>query len=195
MLVNTISLWYEIYKSFNEKLTWKRFEEMSHGNFIEKQNEEIEQGENFWNQKEAERIYNDTIHVTVSIGDILHDAVLSLSSNYILTIVSSGSEHIIRNFIKKENLDGCFVDILGYEIHKKKTVKINSLLEKYNLQPNYAVFITDTLGDVREANECGVPSIGVTWGLHDRQTLEKGNPKAVIDNPPELLGTIERILC
>lgn len=79
-------------------------------------------------------------------------------------------------------------------MHGSKIIKINSILKKYNIEPNDTVFITDTLGDIKEAKECGVKSIAVTWGLHDRETLEKGNPVAIIDDPRELLRVIEKVL-
>ena len=52
--------------------------------------------------------------------------------------------------------------------------------------------MTDTLGDIREGNIAGVQTIGVTWGVHDRETLEKGSPLAIVDTVFELRDTIER---
>ncbi|MFZ3015756.1 MAG: HAD hydrolase-like protein, partial [Minisyncoccia bacterium] len=60
--------------------------------------------------------------------------------------------------------------------------------------PKDVVFITDSLGDILEGNECGVKSIGVTWGLHGRETLKKGNPVAIIDDPRDLEGVINNVL-
>ncbi len=193
VLVNTLPMAYQIHKDRNNHLTWERFQDFSNGNFVEGIGEAITLGEH---------VVPDNFHdeyqknlLTFTIHDILNDTILSLADRYILTVVSSSRSSFIQEFLQKENLAESFTDILGVDIHPSKVFKINSLLDKYNLKSEDAVFITDTLGDVREANECNVASIGVTWGLHDRQTLEKGNPKAVIDNPPELLGTIERILC
>jgi phosphoglycolate phosphatase-like HAD superfamily hydrolase len=117
-----------------------------------------------------------------------------LSDKHILIIVSSASSVIISNFLEKENLAPCFKEILGYDFHSSKVVKINYLLDKYSVSPLNAVFITDTLGDVREANECNVSSIGVTWGLHKEHTLKIGNPKMIIENPIDLANAVEAIL-
>ncbi len=94
----------------------------------------------------------------------------------------------------KENIKKYFSDILGTDVHKSKIVKIKSLLEKYNIKPENAVFITDSLGDILEGNECGVKSIGVTWGIHHRETLEKGNPIIIIHSPMDLLTTVQNVL-
>ena len=54
--------------------------------------------------------------------------------------------------------------------------------------------ITDTLGDLREASAVDLKTIAVTWGYHDEETLRKGNPAALVDNPAELAPQIESIL-
>lgn len=60
--------------------------------------------------------------------------------------------------------------------------------------PKDAVFITDTLGDIREARECDIDSIAVTWGFHERKTLEKGNPIVIVSDPRELFVEIDNVL-
>jgi phosphoglycolate phosphatase len=101
---------------------------------------------------------------------------------------------MINTFLKKESIDGFFIDVLGADVHKSKVTKIKMLLDKYKVHPKDAVFITDTLGDVLEANECGVPSIAVTWGLHEKETLSKGNPAKIIENPLFLIEAVKEIL-
>lgn len=193
VLVNTVNLWFDIHKQVNKDHTWEEYQVMSHGNFINEQKNLVEKGSYIHNPTGEEQ-YEKALHKEYSVGDILHDAILHLANSYTICIVSSGSNKIISGFIKKENLDTCFSDILGWENHSSKVVKINSLLEKYNFKSEDAVFITDTLGDIKEGNECGVACIGVTWGLHDNEILSKGNPKAIIDNPQDLVPTIENVL-
>jgi len=134
------------------------------------------------------------VNTTITIHDILRDTFLKLKDNYKLSIISSSWGDIISSFLKKENLTNYFDDILGFDVHTSKVVKIKSLLEKYNVLPKDAVFITDSLGDILESNECDVKSIGVTWGLHDKKTLEKGNPVDIIDDTRELESVINNVL-
>jgi len=65
------------------------------------------------------------------------------------------------------------------------------VLREYKAKPEDCVFITDTLGDMREAARCGVWSIGVTWGFHERERLEKGNFFAIVDKIEELSLTVQ----
>ena len=115
-----------------------------------------------------------------------------MSKQYILTVVSSSTSSFIEKFLEKENIRQCFSDILGSDVDYSKVKKINNLLRDYSINPTDAVYITDTIGDIKEANECNVRSIGVTWGAHDRDTLEKAAPYAVVDDVFGLEETIAR---
>jgi phosphoglycolate phosphatase len=192
VLVNTLELSYNIHTIKNKNFTWKHFQDYSLGNFWEGYDKAVKDGKHI-PADDFPGDYKKGLEV-LTIEDILHDSILSLATNYKLVIVSSTDGSYINNFLIKENLNGCFSDILGYNIHKSKISKIKMILEKYNLSPDDAVFITDTLGDIKEANECKVKSIAVTWGLHDKIILEKGNPVKIIDNPQDLIEVIENVL-
>lgn len=193
VLINTIQFWFRLHKSANETLTWEQFSDMSNGNFIVKQNELHKEGKYNW-PTDYEQSYDEALEKEFTIEDILHDTVLDLADEYHLSIVSSASNKVITKFLQKQNLEGCFHEILGYEDHHSKVVKIKSLLEKYSINSKDAVLITDTLGDVSEANDASVKSIGVTWGLHKEDTLRQGNPTKIIDNPLDLVIAIENVL-
>lgn len=94
----------------------------------------------------------------------------------------------------RDNLATYFSDILGADTHTSKVIKLQSLLDKYEVNPQNSVFITDTLGDILESNKVGIRSIGVLWGLHDKETLERGDPTIIIDDTAILKSTIENIL-
>jgi tRNA nucleotidyltransferase (CCA-adding enzyme) len=192
VLVDTLEFSYQIHKSKNNNLTWERFQEFSNGNFHDGIESDIKKGklaipDDFYGQ------YKKGLEA-LAMHDILHNCILFLATNYRLAIVSSTKDEYITNFLIKENIAEYFSDILGVDIHKNKTIKIQMILEKYNLISRDAVLITDSLGDILEANECHVPSVAVTWGIHGQANLVKGNPASIIDNPQDLVGTIENIL-
>jgi phosphoglycolate phosphatase len=86
----------------------------------------------------------------------------------------------------KNGLISYFDEVMGNDIHNSKIVKIKMVFSKHNARPNDCVFITDTLGDMREAASCDVSSIGVTWGYHKKENLLKGNPYQIAENPENL---------
>jgi len=96
--------------------------------------------------------------------------------------------------LENKNIIKDFSDVLGAELFISKTGRIRKLLEKYNISPQDVVYITDTLGDILEAKNCGIKSIAVTWGLDDRKTLGKGDPKVIVDDPRKLISAIGNAL-
>jgi phosphoglycolate phosphatase-like HAD superfamily hydrolase len=68
------------------------------------------------------------------------------------------------------------------------------LVEKYKINKNECIFITDTLGDLIEAKESGVSSIAVDFGFHDKETLLKGEPYKVISSFSDIRSTVQLII-
>lgn len=130
----------------------------------------------------------------LKIPEILKTSVKKLSESYILVVISSIVSDSIKQILDRENLVNYFNDILGNDVDKSKVVKIGMTLEKYKVSPNQCVFITDTLGDIREADYYSIPSVAVTWGFHEKKNLEKGNPIAIVEDPSLLYGAIVNVL-
>lgn len=109
-----------------------------------------------------------------------------LYEKYTLVIISSIDEDIILPYLKISEATYFFKDIWGYKTEMSKIKKFKRFLTKYKVQKKGCLFITDTLGDIMEANKVGIQSIGVSWGYHSKKTLLKGNPVFVADNVKEL---------
>ena len=63
---------------------------------------------------------------------------------------------------------------------------INSILAELDIAPYEAIMIGDTSHDLKMAQNAGVDSIGVTFGVHDREVLSQFKPKVVVDSLAEL---------
>ena len=118
-------------------------------------------------------------------------AVQDIGENYRMAVISSTISSPIMEFLKRFDAAEYFDDIFGNDVHTSKVEKINMLFARYELAPEHCVFVTDTLGDMREAEKAGVASIGVSWGFHDRARLEKGNPFKIVDHPHELPEAVD----
>jgi len=192
VLVNTIPFSFKEHKDRNPSLTWEKFQDFSNGNFHDGIGKEIATGlykaHERWDETYSEKIKE------LKVIDIIIETISKLSLDYLLSIVSSSSTKCISNFLEKENLINYFSDVLGTDVDKSKIIKINSLLKKYNIKPIDAVFITDSLGDILEGNVCGINSIGVTWGIHPKKTLEKGHPIAIIDDPRDMFDLVKNVI-
>jgi phosphoglycolate phosphatase len=63
---------------------------------------------------------------------------------------------------------------------------INSILVELEVAPHEAIMIGDTSHDLKMAQNAGVDSVGVTYGVHDKQVLEQYSPKAIVNCLNEL---------
>ena len=117
--------------------------------------------------------------------------IKELARSHTLIIISSTISSSISQFLEMQGLADAFKEILGNDVEKSKVKKINDVLQRYGIKPTETVFITDTLGDIKEANVCGVKSIAVTWGYHRSTTLEKGSPYRIIVHPNMIIETIQ----
>ena len=117
-----------------------------------------------------------------------------LASTCPLVIVSSTIDSAIATFLDQECLTPFFQKIYGVNTEKSKIKKIQKAMKDFNTAPEDTIFITDTLGDINEANQVGVRSIGVTWGYQKKSSLQKGNPIAIVDHPRELIVEIQKYI-
>ena len=117
--------------------------------------------------------------------------VKELARTHTLIIISSTISSSIIQFLEMQGLATFFKEVLGNDVEKSKVKKISGVLERYHIAPTETVFITDTLGDIKEARACGVASIAVTWGYHPVETLEKGSPYKIIDHPNKIIEVIQ----
>jgi phosphoglycolate phosphatase len=123
----------------------------------------------------------------------LAGVIKTLARDHDLIIVSSTATAPIAEFLKLHGLMDCFKEILGNDVEKSKVKKIRGVLERYGIEPGETVFVTDTLGDIGEAEACGVRSIAVSWGYHPAETLERGKPMKILEHPRELVEAVESL--
>ncbi len=121
------------------------------------------------------------------------DAVRELENKYHLPIVSSTISDFISQALANNNLSKQFTDIFGNDISTSKVEKFKLIFQKYNVTADDCVIITDTLGDMKEAAEVDMPSIGVTWGFQKPEVLRQGTAVAIINKPQEIITEVGKL--
>jgi phosphoglycolate phosphatase len=89
-------------------------------------------------------------------------------------------------------LSGFFSQIYGgnsFPTKKPDPHGARTLLEEYKVSPTEAVMIGDSQNDVLTANNAGMYSVGVTYGLSP-ESLKIHPPDVLIDRPGELLKVL-----
>ncbi|QCF25596.1 HAD family hydrolase [Hydrocarboniclastica marina] len=69
---------------------------------------------------------------------------------------------------------------------KPHPLMLDEILQELSIAPNEALMIGDTVYDLEMAARIGMPSIGVTWGVHDAAALVAHNPVRIVDHVSEL---------
>ena len=115
----------------------------------------------------------------------------SLSRRHALVIGTSNFEHLVRQGLVRNGVDGCVSLVLDARQPGTKGDKIRQALERFGVHPREGFMIGDTRGDIRHGRSAGVRTVGVTWGYQSRATLAKEAPDFIVDSPGELL---ERLL-
>lgn len=115
-----------------------------------------------------------------------------ISKEYSLFIVSSNQESALDTYFHNSNFIDIFKEIYGMETHKSKIEKFKMIFKKYNLESEDCIFITDTLGDILEANEVGLKTVAVDFGFHCEKTLKEGNPIEIVSSFDELSEVINK---
>jgi len=65
-------------------------------------------------------------------------------------------------------------------LSKPDPLMLNQILGHYGIEPEQAVMVGDTVYDLDMAQRAGMPSIGVTWGVHGAGQLQDFDPVAVV---------------
>ena len=173
--------WKNIMDFTNVNLSEEEFKAIHDGNFFDHQHKELENAD--W-KGYRDYIYSKQVQLKMTVE--VKDTLLELNQKYPLFIVTGAGFRNISNYLKN-NEAGFFKEILGFEAKKSKIDKFNFIFDKYNLKPEECVFVTDTLGDILEANQVNVKTIAVDFGYHERERLEKGNPWRVISSFKDVL--------
>lgn len=162
-------------------LTDEEYKSLHDGNFFENTDNKVKNIS--WNNY-RDFVYDDMI--SLEIDHTIKDELIKLSNKFDLYIVSSGGKNNIKGYLEKNGVLNCFKKILGMESNTTKVDKFKTLFNYYDLTSENSIFITDTLGDILEANLVNLKSIGVDYGFHDRERLLKGNPIAIISSFEEI---------
>jgi phosphoglycolate phosphatase len=117
--------------------------------------------------------------------------IAELAGKYTLIVISSTVTSPIEEFLESHGLMPHFAWVMGNDVHASKVEKIKMVFSKHGITAQDCVFITDTLGDMREASKTGVGSIGVSWGFHNDGTLKEGSPFRLVDKPQDLPGSVD----
>ncbi|MBI4122224.1 MAG: HAD family hydrolase [Parcubacteria group bacterium] len=120
----------------------------------------------------------------------IKDVLLTLSGRYPMAVVTSTIRQVITEKFTQEGIQDLFSAYFGPEAAVKKDEKINQAMKQFGVTPEQTWFITDTSGDIKEAQKTAIHTVAVTWGFHDQPTLAEVNPDQIVSTPEGLLAAL-----
>lgn len=111
----------------------------------------------------------------------------------VLTVNTNAFERNCVPLLEYNGIRTLFDFIASAEVSKSKVEKFKIIEDRYAVSNDRLLFITDALGDVRDADEAHVPTIAVTWGVHDESYFAREpheNLRKVVHSVSELKASI-----
>jgi phosphoglycolate phosphatase-like HAD superfamily hydrolase len=102
-------------------------------------------------------------------------------------IVSRNHVRIVKDILMEQQI--IFKDIYGYNNAKSKVAALLDIIDKEKIHSEEVVFVSDTIGDYREAIEILEHSQIhlVNWGFNTKQVIQEFNPDIqLIETPLQL---------
>ncbi len=116
----------------------------------------------------------------------MHEVIASVAKQNKVGIVTSSAVEVVKPKFAAEGLDQYILAYLGEETNTHKDKKIRLAMSEFGFEPANTWFITDTSGDLVEANKTGVHTVAATWGFHPREWLIEQSPEHIVDTPEQL---------
>jgi HAD superfamily hydrolase (TIGR01662 family) len=113
-----------------------------------------------------------------------------------LVVVTNNSTKPTAYALRKIGLAGFFDLVLTREytqFMKPHPQPIQEALKRLKIQPSEAVFVGDSIIDIKASQEAGVLAVGVTTGVGNEETLKTNGSKYVISSMKELIPIINEL--
>ncbi|MEN9605060.1 MAG: hypothetical protein RJB39_745 [Candidatus Parcubacteria bacterium] len=137
------------------------------------------------------RVYSAN-KLKVPMYDGIKDVLNRLHEKANLVINTSAIKENCLPLLERDGILDLFSFIASRELSTSKIEKFKVIAERFSTQVEEMLFITDTIGDIREAYAAKVPTIAVTWGVHTAEEFshEPADSILAIVNTTDELETL-----
>ena len=110
------------------------------------------------------------------------------SEGYFLAIATGKGRNGLDKVLKETNMEKYFpITRCADESHSKPNPQmLLDIIDFYGVEANKTIMVGDTEYDLQMANNAAAHSIGVSYGVHEKQRLLECKPLACLDNMNDL---------
>jgi phosphoglycolate phosphatase len=216
-LVRTREASWELFRKTNEKFglgvdTPSAFFRLFNQNFYEALDEKSGNGDGGAASEAVKRHFQELLRqdycpdLVPGMANVVH----ALAGHYTLIVLSSNTMEAVRRILLNCDVAHCFAHVFTGDVTPSKVDAIRRFLadpsyscgrrcsphyEERTPQrlhdPQEAMLITDTVGDVEEAVAAGIRVGAVSWGMHRAEDLEAAGAEFVCIWPEELVAYLK----
>lgn len=138
---------------------------------------------------EGHALFREAYQRTLSQADVYPGVVAGLqklqNAGLRLACITNKSSHFTGAFLAELGLASFFDRVLcGDEVERPKPdpQSLIQVCTEFNIQPEQAIMVGDSVNDLDPAHQIGMPGIAVSYGYHGDVPLEPFKPLAIVDH-------------
>jgi phosphoglycolate phosphatase-like HAD superfamily hydrolase len=108
------------------------------------------------------------------------------ANGYLLILNTNAFDRFCLPLLEQAGIKNLIDFAATGDLSKDKVEKFKLIEEKYKTEKKDLLFVTDALGDVRDAEVAEVPTVAVTWGVHNKAFFER-------EKTPYLIGVVDTV--
>jgi pyrophosphatase PpaX len=154
--------------------------------------------------RSADRMVNHAIdrieghsHLEKPFQPAIEALALCRRSGLKTALVTSKNDRELESFLKRflgaEHVDTtvCSTDVLSPKPHPECALLA---CRRLGVEPSEAVFIGDSVYDIRCAHDAGIPAVAVAYGSAPKEHLAAEKPEVLLETPEALLEWVQATL-
>lgn len=175
VLFDTIPYAEKVFLERHPGMTSKMYKEIHSGNFHEEANKYVHlKKEETVEEKEKRSLAYAEKKKETPLFEGIEALLKDLHRlGYVLVLNTNAFDRNCLPLLEHSGIKHLFDLVASAEFSKSKTEKFKLIEEKYNADKADVLFITDALGDVKEAEAAGIPTVAVTWGVHNESFFKR----------------------
>jgi phosphoglycolate phosphatase len=108
-----------------------------------------------------------------------------LAAAHTVVVITSSRTEAVERTLDDRDVQGV-TEVIGSDKDKSKTRRIRAARSRFGPE-RPAWYVGDTVGDILEAREAGVRTVGAAWGWHGPERLATAGPDRIAREPRDLL--------
>lgn len=141
-------------------------------------------------------VFLNSDHISCDLFEGAHTTLDALSTNYVLGVATGKARRGLLRAFNESNSGHYFdktrcADDQGV-LSKPDPSMLLQLISQWDIKPENALMIGDTVYDMQMAEAINMPRVGVSYGVHHKDEIAKHAPIEIIDKLPQLINLVKQ---